>query len=123
MHDLGSLGGATQPLGINPRGQIVGTSSVAGTGSHAFLWTRGVMVDLGTFPGGIASVAFAINPAGQIVGESYLASGKRHAALWDPGVMKDLGTLGGQNSVAQGINPKGDPSRPRESSFQSRRSI
>jgi probable HAF family extracellular repeat protein len=28
--------------------------------------------------------------------------------LWDRGVLKDLGTMGGRNSLAQGINAKGD---------------
>lgn len=63
------------------------------------------MVDLGTFPGGLASEAEAINPAGQVAGSSY-AAGAFHASVWDHGAIKDLGTLGGQQASAKGSIPE-----------------
>ena len=58
--DLGTLDGTeTEAHLINNRGQVVGHS-----GSHAFLWEKGVMTDLGTLPGGDYSFAYAINERG-----------------------------------------------------------
>jgi probable HAF family extracellular repeat protein len=87
--DLGTLGGGSATArGINPAGQVVGESYLAGTSTfHAFRWEKGRMTDLGTLPGGDFSVAIGINPAGQVVGFSY--DGPR-AVLWDNGVITDL---------------------------------
>jgi probable HAF family extracellular repeat protein len=105
--DLGTLGAqpgsSSVAYAINPRGEVVGRSMTATFEDHAFLWSKGVMTDLGTLGGGGYSTAWAINPAGQAVGESYTASPTRlHAFLWSNGVMSDLGTLGGNSSVALG---------------------
>jgi uncharacterized membrane protein len=37
---------------------------------HAFLFDDGVMIDLGTLPGGNVSEAIAINNRGEVVGDS-----------------------------------------------------
>jgi probable HAF family extracellular repeat protein len=88
-----------QALAINNQKQIVGYS-----GSHAFLYQNGALIDLGTL-GGTESQAYAINNLNQVVGLSFLASGERHAFLYENGVMKDLG---GAGSVALGINDAGE---------------
>ncbi len=101
--DLGTLSGAssTKVSDINSSGEIVGTS-----GNHAFLWSNGLMTDLGTLGGGV-SMAHAINDQGVVVGEASAASGETHAFMWQSGVMKDLG-VGGETSMARGINFRGD---------------
>jgi probable HAF family extracellular repeat protein len=125
--NLGTLpgGGVSVALDVNADGQIVGGAATApgsdlfvegngirraGPGVHAVLWQDGQMTDLGTLPGGDASLALAINDAGQIVGYSTIAPNDEtiHAVLWDNGEIVDLGTLpGGTSSWATGINASG----------------
>jgi probable HAF family extracellular repeat protein len=119
--DLGTLGGsASQALGLNDRGQVVGLSSVPGDAEfHMFLWRRGKMIDLGTL-GGPNSVGWSINNSGEVVGVAELPQTQEarvlcqdgfvsginvcRAAMWDGKALKDLGTFGGPDSVAFSIN-------------------
>lgn len=105
MLDLGTLGGSMAVPGslfapggvvLNNRGQVAGTSDMAGNQTHhAFLWERGALMDLGTL-GGSNAAAFAINEGGEVVGSADFSPGSRnhHAFLWRHGVMTDLGTVG-----------------------------
>lgn len=73
--DLGSLGGISEALAINDRGQIVGLSSnrlgIEGI-QHATLWENGQIVDLNDLiPAGAGwtlELASGVNNRGQIVG-------------------------------------------------------
>ncbi len=117
--DLGTLGGSqSAAYGINNAGQAVGSADVTTTSpisKHAFLYTNGVMTDLGvlgtyTSVQGTVSVSEAdgINSTGQIVGFSYNSSGAIHAFLYDQGQMNDLGVLAiAQQSKADFINDSG----------------
>jgi len=102
--ELGTLGSEFEvdcfAYDINPAKQIVGTCTSKSTGvSHAFLWQKGVMTNLGT------GDATAINPAGQIAGiDPRRFSDVRHAVVWQKGLKIDLGTLGGTYSEAHGIS-------------------
>jgi probable HAF family extracellular repeat protein len=62
--------------------------------AHAYLWSGGVMQDLGTL-GGSSGADTAINDLGQVVGNSRTAGGELHSFLWQGGAMTDLGALGG----------------------------
>ena len=106
MLDIGSLGGTLSVLGVvccgngtpglNNRGQISGTSTLAGDKvQHAFFWERGVLRDLGTL-GGANSQEFYLTETGEVVGRADFSpsSTDHHAFSWKDGVMTDLGTLG-----------------------------
>jgi probable HAF family extracellular repeat protein len=109
MIDLGTLGG-TLGFGnqLNNRGQVVGSSDLAGDlASHAFIWEGGVLTDIGTL-GGQNSAANVINDAGQVLGTGDLADGTHHAFVWEKGTMTDLGTVGGDPCSNGGhINARG----------------
>lgn len=119
MISLGTLGGTvggTGPQGsimINNRGQVIGTSNLAGDQFfHAFVWENGVMTDLKTL-GGHTSTALWINEVGDAVGEAdtsdvpnSLGEFPHHAFVWHDGMMTDLGTLG-STSHAEAINAAG----------------
>lgn len=123
MHDLGGFGGIFAGAhAINAAGQVVGYAKTPKGHDHAFLWIpkakspgQGTLVDLGTLPQGISSVATGINAQGQVVGYSNDADSFGHAFLWSPsspgahvGTMVNLGTLPGeQYASAYAINDSG----------------
>ena len=110
MVDIGTLGGTWGvPNWMNNRGQVVGSSNVAGDqNSHPFLWDKeNGLKDLGLLPGGIYGEASSINDAGEIVGGSDSAT-NFHATLWKHGDIIDLGTVAGDKcGGANWINSRG----------------
>ena len=114
--DIGTLPGGTNSTAaaVNNKGVVVGTSDfndpINGLVQHAFIYSDGVITDLGTFGGGI-SQGNGINDSGIAVGSSLLSDGATTHAFWyNPATkqLNDLGTLsGGFRSAAFGINRKG----------------
>ena len=90
--DLGTLGGFSVPMDINDHGQVVGYSETGmiGTGWRAFIWSEGLMRDLGQIRSG-NNIAWGINNQGQVVGTCAWSAGR--AFLWDNGTITDLGAL------------------------------
>ncbi len=118
MMDLGTLGspqaGSGVPFSIgnaiNNLGQVTGlTQTKTDWDPTAFLYSNGVMQDIGTL-GGTYSEGTAINDEGQVVGSSGgKGNGQDLAFLYSNGSMHDLGTLGGGLfSSASGINDSGE---------------
>jgi probable HAF family extracellular repeat protein len=107
--DLGTLGGnAAFALDINDRGEVTGNSrtSTSTLPLNAFLWSGGVMNNLGTLPGSNPfSRGYAINNNGVVVGES--DNNQPRAFKWDGTELTDLGTLGGATAVAHSVNNAG----------------
>jgi probable HAF family extracellular repeat protein len=115
MTDLGTLGGtiAQAVNGLNERGEVVGSTTMAGDQTHhPFLWDGKQLIDLGTF-GGPNGEADWVNNAEEVVGlaqpTAFCATGPGggHAFLWRHGVLTDLGSTAGLgNSEAVYINSK-----------------
>jgi probable HAF family extracellular repeat protein len=88
---------------INEAGEVVGLAGLPiacpggpppGQVVHAFLWSRGIMSDLGTVAGTPNSQASFINSKRQIVGLSFACDfSVFDAILWENGSMVDLNTL------------------------------
>lgn len=117
--ELRTIGGNTSyGLGISKHGHVVGSSTIdaASRTTHAVVWWRDEVRDLGTL-GGDQGAAEAITlgrfpDAGDehtfIVGRSRNAAGDEHAFVWNRGRMRDLGTLPGDvTSGALDINGAG----------------
>jgi probable HAF family extracellular repeat protein len=88
INDLGSIFGSNgEAEAINASGQIVGWSGNPADPSHAFLYSEGVMTDLG--PGD----AKGINSSGEVVGSYRGGSGYDDVFLYSAGIRTDLNTL------------------------------
>jgi probable HAF family extracellular repeat protein len=101
-----SLGVAGYGTAINSAGQVAGGYIRPDGQLHAFTWSNGALVDLGTL-GGSSSSAYGINASGQTAGASMLAGGTFHAFFSNSGNLQDLGTLGGANSYGMALNEAG----------------
>ena len=93
-------------VAINSAGQVAGGYETSNLMLHAFEWSGGNFVDLGTL-GGTWSSANGINSLGQVVGTSTTHSGAFDAFFSSGSGMVGLGTLGGANSYGMGINNAG----------------
>jgi probable HAF family extracellular repeat protein len=119
--EFGTLGGrSTFALDINEQGVVVGRSDVIDPADpqrgdhHAFLYTAGVLSDLGTLPGAFYATAFAINDSGVIVGDGQIQTGVNHAWIYfGSGSLIDLNTMipsgsGWELERAEDINNRGE---------------
>jgi len=97
-------------VAINNQGQIVGSAEVMPFRTHAFLWEKGKLTDLGSLDGKTYTHSYAtgINDKGQIIGGGDLKDRNEHAALWVNGKVTVLDTPAGTvSSVTAGINTAG----------------
>ncbi len=93
--------GAMTPTDVNNRDEVVGFRW-DGDVTHAVVWRRGTLRDLGASPAGQSSRALAVNDRGEVVG---VAGGR--AVRWHDGVMSELDSMGKTSSVASDINNRG----------------
>jgi probable HAF family extracellular repeat protein len=106
--DLGTLGGSGAVANaINNHGMVVGASETAAGAIHAFSFD-GKLHDLGTArPSDLYSEAFAVDDHGVAVGRSGPSPDDAVATMFKDGRAIGMGTLGGDVSVATGINDAG----------------
>lgn len=95
LRDLGTFGGSTsEPEWINDAGQVVGIADLADGTHHAFVWSKGQMIDLGTVNSDPCSNGYGINSSGQAVGTSTNCQGTTlHVFLWEHGSLVNLSAL------------------------------
>jgi probable HAF family extracellular repeat protein len=101
--DLGSIGGGprtyTEAYAINNSGQITGYSTAADLTQHAFLYSGGVMSDLGTIPP-YYTCGVSINSSGDIAGNiTTYVGGQVGVFLYSGGVMTNLASLLGSSGA------------------------
>lgn len=122
---LGTLGNPSdsEGHGLNNRGSVPGQSLLPNDALHAFLWRKGMMIDLGTLGGPDSFVLVAnhtISEKDIVVGYSETSTPDPNGEnfcnplfanglvclgfAWENGVMNPLPTLGGTNGQAFGIN-------------------
>jgi probable HAF family extracellular repeat protein len=133
--DVGTFGGPntnliTQGVGaqiLNNRGIVTGSADTSIPDpnaphclspdcfiSHAFKWQMGSLTDLGGLPGVNSSFGSWISGNGLVAGLSGngeidpLTGGpEARAVFWDDGQIIDLGTFGGNESLANAVNNRG----------------
>jgi probable HAF family extracellular repeat protein len=129
LTDLGESGPTPgQAFAVADNGLVSGAQAAAQGKEHAFLWYKGFKLDIGKHAlGGGNSVGFGVNKWGQVVGQADTAAvdplgedfcgfnslgfPSPHtcaAFLWQNFQMMPLPALGGNNSVANAINDRGE---------------
>src|SRR5438552_3209559 len=113
LTELGTFGGNNSiPFWITNTGDVIGFSETGKVDvfgnpiQHAFLWSKGMMQDLGTL-GGNNSSATGAGDEGVAAGIADVTGGATsHAVIWYNGAITDLGTLSGLGgfSYAQFVN-------------------
>jgi probable HAF family extracellular repeat protein len=99
---------STLALGINDRGQIVGTFRDAEGVLRGFLLDQGVFTPINVdVPGATRTEPTGINNRGQIVGNFTDAKGVRRGFLLDQGVYTPIDVPGATSTVVYGINAHG----------------
>lgn len=99
--------GSSVGRAINSRGQITGEFSSGGP-LHAFLYSGGPTIDLGTLAGpGGASIGYGINDSGQVTGYSEIPAGISRGFLYAGGSMTGVGPADDVVSITYGINNSG----------------
>ncbi len=109
--NLGTLGGTTTiPSALNDAGQVTGSATLANQTQHAFLYSNGKLIDLGTLSPGQSSVGTAISSDGQVVGfsgaQTFLYSNGKMTLLFP---QPQMGTPVSINSLDQVVSNRMTP--------------
>jgi probable HAF family extracellular repeat protein len=103
-----NAGGYAYSKDINNRGEVTGTAlAVNGLSEHAYVWSGGVMTDLGTL-GAQYSWGHAINDEGEVAGYSVVDPNTIHGFLHSGGTMSSTHPGTENFSRNNGISAWGD---------------
>ena len=110
-YSITAIGPLTSAYDINAAGQITGAMTVNSV-TTAFLYSDGLLQDLGTLPDGENSIGFGVNASGYVTGNARIpidtiGNTANRALLYSNGVMQNLGTLGGFESQGWDVNDSG----------------
>jgi probable HAF family extracellular repeat protein len=109
MQDLGTLSGdgASVSISINDAGSVVGASLDANFNPRAFLWKKGVMIDLNTLIAGDSPLYLltgcSINSRGEITGLGLTSTGEIHTYLASPTHSVETSESTSQGMISRGI--------------------
>ncbi len=119
--DLGALPGfdSSYSGAINNSGDVVGTSSAGGP-SHAFLYSRGTLLDL-DFSSDTYSYANGINDTDQIVGQFNPGGGGSRTLISQSGITSELPQAQGTQSVGYATCLSVQGQQAQRSGYSSRR--
>ena len=104
--------GTPQDLGLDGKGQAINSQGeVVGyadnTTPQAFLWSRGIVTQLGTLPGFDSSIATGINDSGEVVGIAYVFANPNNEVGFKWTQQTGMFAIAGA-ATASGINNNGD---------------
>lgn len=102
--DLGTLGGdQSYALAINRAGEIVGEAETHSGRTHAFIWRKGKMHDLGAPGQNYSTQAIWANDKGQVVGNSSEVASERgggvDTVIWNKGKIGEITDGNGRSWV------------------------
>ncbi len=92
---------------VNNSGQVVGGYLNSSKQLNAFIWTNGLLVNLGTLGGDVSSSAYGINAQGQVVGNSMSNQGHSTAFISNGTGMTSLCPLCQSSTYAMAVNSGG----------------
>jgi probable HAF family extracellular repeat protein len=91
--------------GINSQGEVVGYAD--NTTPQAFLWSQGIITQLGTLSGFDSSIATAINDADEVVGIAYVFANPNNEVGFKWTASTGMQAIEG-SATASGVNSAGD---------------
>jgi probable HAF family extracellular repeat protein len=93
--------------GINNKGDVVGSYTLANGQLRAFVWSENVLSTLPPLPGHNETIAQGISDDGLIAGHSGPSFQPNSAVVWSKGQPQALGTFGGAWASAMGVSSSG----------------
>ncbi len=113
LHDIGQdfgFNNNSTASAINNKGQIAGSFNSAQNHGNAFVYSNGVVQDIGGIPGAVGNQVTGINDSGDVIGYGLIPNNGVHGFLYRNGVLQDISVLtpDSRELFPDGINNAGD---------------